>query len=134
MSIDVRAMKRAGDIVIALLLLLLSLPIVAAVLFAIMMDSPGSPLFVHRRVGRQGRPFGVLKFRTMAHAPAVVGSGPMARTPRLAIEWRRTRKLRSDPRVTRVGRLLRKYSFDEVPQLLNVVAGQMSLVGPRPVV
>ena len=132
MSTTSRAIKRAGDLVLALLLLLLLLPIVAVVVFAIMMDSPGPPLFVHRRVGKHGRPFGVLKFRTMAHAQEwdpVAGSATEA-----ANEWKRTRKLRSDPRVTRVGRLLRKYSIDEVPQLLNVVAGQMSLVGPRPVV
>lgn len=127
-----RVVKRAFDLLLATILLLALLPLAAVIVFAIMMDSPGPPLFVHRRVGKHGRPFGVLKFRTMAHAQECdPAAGPDTEA---AIEWRRTRKLRSDPRVTRVGRLLRKYSLDEVPQLLNVVAGQMSLVGPRPVV
>ncbi len=120
--------KRALDIVGALFAIALTLPFWIAAALAIRFDSPGPVFFVQQRAGRNNRPFPCVKFRTMVvDAEARLEelrrrneiSGPVF-------------KVRNDPRLTRVGRVLRKYSIDELPQFLNVLAGQMSLVGPRP--
>jgi exopolysaccharide production protein ExoY len=128
------ALKRTIDIVGGGLALVLGLPILLIACIAVMIESPGSPLFVHRRIGRFGREVNVLKIRTMVpdaerHLELVLTSDPRARA-----DWSRHYKIMSDPRVTRVGAVLRRLSLDELPQLLNVVLGQMSLVGPRPMV
>jgi polysaccharide biosynthesis protein PslA len=110
--------KRTADIVLALLgLALLAVPIIMAILF-IRLTSRGPAIFAQERIGLNGRRFVMLKFRTMRHAAENRGSCPQA--------------IRHDPRVTRIGALLRRTSFDELPQLINVLAGSMSLVGPRP--
>jgi exopolysaccharide production protein ExoY len=132
-SFPLRAAKRTLDIVLSLLALLLALPFLAVTILAIMLESPGVPIYIQRRVGRYGAPFGLIKLRTMVpnaeqRLQACLGSDPALRA-----EWQRSRKLRVDPRVTRIGRVLRRLSLDEIPQLLNVLLGQMSLVGPRPV-
>ncbi len=124
--------KRAVDLVGASLLLLSLAPLLAVV--AILVACEGRPvLFAHRRIGRHGLAFDCLKFRTMVpdaerRLELILRSDPDA-----AAEWRTTRKLRNDPRVTRLGRFLRRTSLDELPQLFNVLRGEMSLVGPRPV-
>ena len=100
------------------LLLVLTLPLMVAIAVAIRLDTPGPALFRQTRRGLNNRPFGILKFRTMVFVP-----GPELTVPQA---WRR------DPRVTRVGRVLRRTSLDELPQLFNVLKGEMSLVGPRP--
>jgi lipopolysaccharide/colanic/teichoic acid biosynthesis glycosyltransferase len=131
------AVKRAIDLVIALVLVALLAPLLLLVALAVRIDSPGAALFHQRRIGRRGREFSMLKFRSME-----AGSAPdlhRSYIAQLAGERRdrRTgelRKLLGDPRVTRLGGFLRRTSIDELPQLLNVVAGQMSLVGPRPAV
>jgi exopolysaccharide production protein ExoY len=126
------AAKRAMDVSIALLLLLLlALPML--VLAALVRSDGGPALFAHRRVGKGGRIFGCLKFRSMvvdaeARLAALLEHDAAARE-----EWASTRKLKNDPRVTRIGRFLRATSLDELPQLINVLKGEMSLVGPRPV-
>ena len=89
--------------------------------------------FAHTRVGRHGRLFRCFKFRTMVPNAAEVLAELLARDPAARAEWARDRKLRNDPRITPIGRLLRKTSLDELPQLFNVLRGEMSLVGPRPV-
>jgi Undecaprenyl-phosphate galactose phosphotransferase WbaP len=91
-------------------------------------------LYRQWRVGRNGRRIGVYKFRTMVRNADAVLREMLEKDPELAAEWERDQKLRCDPRVTRVGAFLRKTSLDELPQLINVVTGDMSLVGPRPVV
>jgi Undecaprenyl-phosphate galactose phosphotransferase WbaP len=127
------ALKRAMDILAAGTLLLLCAPVFALV--ALIIRADGGPVFyAHERVGRGGRRFGCLKFRSMvtdsqARLAALLAADPAARA-----EWEATRKLKEDPRVTRIGRLLRATSLDELPQLINVLRGEMSLVGPRPVV
>ncbi len=125
--------KRVFDAVAALGLLLVLAPLM--VFIALAVKSDGGPVFYrHRRIGLGGRSFGCMKFRTMvtdadARLAALLADDPAARA-----EWAATQKLKSDPRVTRIGRFLRQWSFDELPQLFNVLAGSMSLVGPRPVV
>jgi len=127
------ALKRALDLLGAGALLLLAAP--AFGLLALLIRADGGPVFyAHERVGPAGRRFGCLKFRSMvvdsqARLAALLLADPAARA-----EWEATRKLKVDPRVTRIGRFLRATSLDELPQLLNVLRGEMSLVGPRPVV
>lgn len=94
----------------------------------------GSIVYGHRRIGRDGTVFRCLKFRTMVVNGDQALADHLARNPHLRAEWEATRKLQDDPRVTRVGAVLRKLSLDELPQLFNILRGDMSIVGPRPVV
>ncbi|MCA8958388.1 MAG: sugar transferase, partial [Planctomycetes bacterium] len=96
--------------------------------------SPGPVLFAHRRLGRDGRWFSVWKFRTMVIDADRKLAEYLAEHPELQREWQETHKLKSDPRITRVGRFLRRSSLDELPQIWSVLTGRMSLVGPRPIV
>jgi undecaprenyl-phosphate galactose phosphotransferase len=124
--------KRGFDIAGASVLLLLSAPLF--LVLALLVRSEGAPiLYRHRRIGRHGKPFDCLKFRTMVPDAERRLQALLAADPAAAEEWRTTRKLRNDPRVTRLGRWLRRTSLDELPQLWNVLKGDMSLVGPRPV-
>jgi len=124
--------KRMVDVAGALALVLFLLPLFL-VLMGVIRSQGGPALYAHRRVGRYGREFGCLKFRTMVVDADAVLADLLMRDPAAAAEWQATRKLRRDPRVTRLGRLLRVTSIDELPQLFNVLSGEMSLVGPRPV-
>lgn len=125
--------KRIFDIVVACIALLLFAPLMAIVFIVVKMD--GAPaIFGHKRVGADGKPFTCYKFRSMvtdAHQrlKRLLESNPAARE-----EWERTHKLTNDPRITRIGVFLRKTSLDELPQLFNVLRGDMSIVGPRPIV
>jgi lipopolysaccharide/colanic/teichoic acid biosynthesis glycosyltransferase len=126
------AAKRAIDILGAGAVLLFCLPIFAVLALLVRMD--GGPVFyAHERVGRGGRLFGCLKFRSMVADADRRLAALLERDPAARQEWEATRKLKNDPRVTWVGRMLRATSLDELPQLLNVLRGEMSLVGPRPV-
>ena len=127
-----RGVKGFFDFVLAAALTLIALPLGAAIALAIVLDSRGPVFFRHTRLGRGRRPFRLWKFRTMIVASDGAFQEYLDRNPELAREWRLTHKLRSDPRITRVGRFLRKTSLDELPQLWNVLKGEMSLVGPRP--
>ena len=124
--------KRAFDLVLGSLLLVLVLPLMA-LLMAIVASDGGAPLFAHTRVGRGGRTFQCLKIRTMVLDAEARLQHLLKDDPELAAEWERDQKLTVDPRVTRFGHFLRRTSLDEIPQLINVVRGEMSLVGPRPV-
>ena len=125
------ALKRSFDLVAALMGLLFLSPLL--IVIAILIRADGGPaLFGQRRVGRQGKSFRCFKFRSMvmdaeARLENLLSSDPKART-----EWDIYQKLTIDPRITPIGRLLRKTSLDELPQLINVLTGEMSLVGPRP--
>ena len=123
-----RLIKRSFDLVIAGLLLLLGLPIMGLIALLVRLDSSGPALLRQERVGENGRIFGMHKFRTMR--TAADSSDGLAATPTDGDPV--IHKLRDDPRVTRVGKLLRRWSLDELPQLINVLRGDMSLVGPRP--
>lgn len=125
--------KRALDLVISLTLLILFSPLIAGLALLVKVSSPGPVFYAHWRIGYGNRPFRCLKLRTMRTDGDVVLQEHFKRHPEARQEWEETRKLRDDPRVTPVGHVLRKLSLDELPQLLNVVRGEMSLVGPRPV-
>ncbi|WP_072393072.1 sugar transferase [Hyphomicrobium sp. CS1GBMeth3] len=126
--------KRVADIAIAGVVGIAAMPILLLVGLAIKLSMGGPILYRHRRIGFGGRPFDCLKFRTMVVNGDEVLARYLANNPAAAEEWRRDRKLVHDPRVTRLGALLRKSSLDELPQLLNILRGEMSCVGPRPVV
>ena len=100
----------------------------------IMLDSPGGPFYSQTRIGRGGRRFQAHKFRTMVLNADQVLQRYLDESPELCAEWRATHKLKHDPRVTRVGAILRKLSLDEMPQFWNIIVGDMSLIGPRPIV
>jgi exopolysaccharide production protein ExoY len=127
------AAKRIIDVAIAVAVTVACLPAFAAVYFCLLLDGKDI-LFRHPRVGRNGRIFLCLKFRTMRPDADAVLQRTLAANPAASAEWRSTRKLKNDPRVTPLGRFLRATSLDELPQLFNVIRGDMSLVGPRPIV
>jgi Undecaprenyl-phosphate galactose phosphotransferase WbaP len=113
---------------------IVALPLIIAIAALIKLTSPGPAFFGQRRYGRKGEPFMAWKFRSMAADASQVLEQCLASDPALLEEWRRSHKLRNDPRVTRIGRFLRRTSLDELPQLWNILRGQMSFVGPRPIV
>jgi lipopolysaccharide/colanic/teichoic acid biosynthesis glycosyltransferase len=132
-SVD-QALTAAMNVALAFLALVFLLPVLLAAAVAVYAHDGGPILFAHRRIGLNGRTFYCLKFRSMAidaeaRLAALLASDPVARA-----DWERAHKIKADPRVTPVGAFLRKTSLDELPQLLNVLRGEMSLVGPRPIV
>lgn len=128
-----RILKAAFDHVLAMVLLILLAPLLLALSVMVRLD--GGPAFYrHRRIGAGGRNFDCIKFRTMLLDSDRVLRRVLDDDPAAAEEWAATHKLRDDPRVTRLGQFLRRSSLDELPQLLNVLRGEMSLVGPRPIV
>ena len=123
---------RLNQLIAAVLLLLLGVPMLVIALLVWRTD--GAPvLFAHYRVGRGGKLFRCLKFRSMRRDSQQVLARLLERDPQARAEWQRDHKLRVDPRITPIGRFLRRTSLDELPQLLNVLRGEMSLVGPRPI-
>jgi lipopolysaccharide/colanic/teichoic acid biosynthesis glycosyltransferase len=120
--------KRLLDLIFSNLTLLLFSPFLLFIAFAIKLDSPGPVLYISERLGRNGRVFRCFKFRTMVRDAEGQQERVMHLNERDAVLF----KISNDPRVTRVGRILRKYSLDELPQFLNVLLGEMSVVGPRP--
>lgn len=125
--------KRLLDIVGVLTLALVLSPLLLFVGLALAHDR-GPIIYRHTRTGRHGRTFGCLKFRTMVPNAEQVLTDLLHQDEELRAEWLRDQKLRNDPRITTIGRFLRRTSLDELPQLWNVLKGEMSLVGPRPVV
>lgn len=113
-------LKRALDLGIAIGVMPAALPVIGLAACCVRLESRGNPIFLQTRLGRHGRPFRVFKLRTMVQGAERLGAGLYAQE--------------NDPRFTRLGKLLRKYSVDELPQLFNVVLGDMSIVGPRPMV
>jgi Undecaprenyl-phosphate galactose phosphotransferase WbaP len=128
-----RARKTAFDIIFSAFLVILLAPPMAIIALLVKLDG-GPVLFRHERVGLHGRDFPCLKFRTMATDAEAVLHDLLARDPDARREWYDSQKLTKDPRITRIGRLLRSTSLDELPQLFNVLRLEMSLVGPRPIV
>jgi undecaprenyl-phosphate galactose phosphotransferase len=125
--------KRIFDICVSFIAIIVILPITLPIFLLIMRDG-GAPLFYHNRIGRGGVVFPCLKFRTMVLNSEEVLQEFLANNPKAALEWQETQKLQDDPRITSLGKILRKTSLDELPQLFNVLKGDMSLVGPRPII
>jgi len=133
-SIASAVIKRALDIVLASAGLLVLWPLMIAIAIAIRVGDGGPALFAQVRVGRNGRPFTCLKFRTMVMDAEKALAAHLASDPQARCEWETFQKLERDPRITGLGGFLRKTSLDELPQLFNILFGQMSVVGPRPIV
>lgn len=129
-----RIIKRGLDLTAVAFLSPVLVPLLLAVACAVRFTSPGPIFYAHRRIRQNGAFFSMWKFRTMCVNSAEILDGYLADYPEARAEWGRSHKLRKDPRVTVIGGLLRKYSLDELPQIWNVITGQMSLVGPRPIV
>ena len=125
---------RMLDLCVALLVLLAVLPVFIILCLAIWSHDGGRPIFAHRRVGRGNKLFPCLKLRTMVVDAEQRLQELLRSDPSAAFEWEMHQKLRNDPRITPLGAFLRKTSLDELPQLINVLVGHMSLVGPRPIV
>lgn len=125
-----KIVKRAFDFIVSLLLAIITLPFFIVIAIAIKLDTKGPIFFIHNRVGKRGKRLPLLKFRTM-----VDGAEDMIKdfSPEQKKEWEENYKLEHDPRITKVGSFLRKTSIDELPQLYNILIGQLSFVGPRPV-
>lgn len=126
--------KRSFDILVALGAIILISPIFLMIMALLKFSDGGSVFYGHRRIGYNGTTFRCLKFRTMAENGDAILQQYLKDNPAAYEEWRTARKLQYDPRVTLVGTVLRKLSLDELPQLFNILRGEMSLVGPRPVV
>jgi exopolysaccharide production protein ExoY len=124
---------RTLDVVVATLLLILVLPLMGLCALAVLGTSRGPILFRHPRIGRQGELFSCLKFRTMVQDADTAIEQVLAKSTETRQEWAALHKLKRDPRVTPGGAFLRRYCLDELPQLFNVLAGEMSIVGPRPI-
>lgn len=129
-----RVLKRVLDVGAILLVSPLLLPVFAVVACLVRLTSAGPIFYSHRRIRKNGAFFSMWKFRTMCVNSAEVLDAHLAANPEARAEWNRDHKLREDPRITGVGAVLRRYSLDELPQIWNVLIGDMSLVGPRPIV
>lgn len=125
---------RLLDIAISLAALVFLAPVMVIAALAVFFDDRGPVLFRQKRIGLHGREFYCLKFRSMRTNSAEMLETILRTNPKLRAEWESTQKFKSDPRITSIGHFLRKSSIDELPQLFNVLKGEMSLVGPRPIV
>jgi exopolysaccharide production protein ExoY len=126
--------KRAFDIAVAATAILMLAPLMIGVAVLVRLTSPGAVLYGHTRIGFGGKSFRCWKFRTMVTHGDIVLANHLRDNPDARAEWQATQKLRQDPRVTPLGSVLRKLSVDELPQLFNILSGEMSIVGPRPIV
>jgi undecaprenyl-phosphate galactose phosphotransferase len=129
-----RGLKRMFDLLVASIITVLFLPLILLVALAVRWVNGPDIIFSHARIGRDGREFQCYKFRSMVHDAEARLQELLDRDPAARAEWDRDHKLKDDPRVTVVGRIIRKTSLDELPQLWNVFRGDMSVVGPRPVI
>jgi exopolysaccharide production protein ExoY len=129
-----QASTRTFDVAVSLALLLFLAPLMIVVAALIIITNPGPVIFGHKRLGRDGRTFHCLKFRSMVTDSQERLAQLLASDAGARLEWERDHKLKNDPRITPIGAFLRKSSLDELPQLFNVLRGDMSLVGPRPIV
>ena len=129
-----RVIKRVADIICASIAIILLSPLLALISVFIIISTKNSVVFRHKRIGKNGDFFYCLKFKTMYNNSQEILTELLANNEKARVEWGKDFKLKNDPRVTPIGKLLRKSSLDELPQLLNVLLGDMSLVGPRPIV
>ena len=129
-----RTLKRIGDIIFSLLVLVLGSPLFILIGILVKLSSPGSVFYIQKRLGRNYREFGCIKFRTMYKDADELLPALLEKSPLMRKEFEKDFKLRNDPRITKLGRFLRRSSLDELPQFFNVLKGEMSVVGPRPIV
>lgn len=129
-----RILKKLLDILLFTVGMFVGFPVLLLCAILIKLDSPGPIFFKHERVGRKGKKIMVWKFRTMYCDAEAKLEDCFCEDPDLRLEWEQNHKLKNDPRVTRVGRIIRKTSLDELPQLINILKGEMSFIGPRPIV
>lgn len=129
-----RVLKRSGDIVLSLAVLALGSPLLLLLAVLVKLSSPGPVFYVQRRIGRGYKGFGCIKFRTMRKDADRILKTLLEQSPELKAEFKKDFKLKADPRITPIGGFLRRSSLDELPQFINVLKGQMSVVGPRPIV
>ncbi len=129
-----RTLKRVGDVVFSLLVITLGSPLFILIGLLVKFSSPGSIFYVQKRIGRNYREFGCIKFRTMYKNADELLPNLLEKYPLMRKEFEKDFKLRHDPRITKFGRFLRRSSLDELPQFFNVLKGEMSVVGPRPIV
>ena len=122
--------KRIFDIVFSLIGIILLSPLILGVAAAVKLTSKGTAIYKQQRVGRNGKPFTIIKFRTMVNGADNLNE---QLTPKLLKIYKLNQKLNDDPRITKIGRILRRTSIDELPQLFNILIGNMSMVGPRPI-
>jgi len=127
-------LKRLIDLVVASLILVVAAPLFLLIALAIWFSSPGELFYVQRRLGRGHKPFGCIKFRTMVQGADRQLGSTLKASAQLREDFHHSFKLKNDPRITVVGLALRRTSLDELPQLINILRGDMSLVGPRPIV
>ena len=127
-------MKRLFDIVFSLFAIIITLPITIPIAIIIKLTDGGSIIYGHERVGKDGKKFKMLKFRSMCMNADKKLKEILKNDSKAKEEWEKTFKLKNDPRITPIGKFLRKTSLDELPQFINVLKGEMSVVGPRPVV
>lgn len=126
-----RIVKRVLDLIVAIIGLVVSIIPMALIVLLIKLESPGPAIYVHNRIGKDGKPLPLLKFRSMVmNAENLIETF----TPEEKAEWEANFKLENDPRITKMGKFLRRSSLDELPQLVNIIKGELSVVGPRPVV
>lgn len=126
--------KNLFDILIAIALLILGIPVFLVISILVKFSSRGPIFFYHRRIGKDKKPFYCVKFRTMHPEAEDIMLNLLSENENLKREFEKTQKLKNDPRITAIGKFLRKTSLDELPQLLNVIRMEMSIIGPRPVV
>ncbi len=129
-----RTIKRFGDVIFSVMVLFFGFPVFLLIAFLVKLSSPGPIFYIQERIGRNYSRFGCIKFRTMRVDADDVLSSVLENSPSMKKEFERDFKLRQDPRITFVGKFLRRSSLDELPQFLNVFRGEMSVVGPRPIV
>jgi len=126
--------KRIFDIVFSIFAIIITLPLFIIIALLIKLTDGGNIIYVHERIGKGGKKFKVLKFRSMYMNADKKLEEILKNNPKAKEEWEKTFKLKNDPRITPIGKFLRKTSLDELPQFINVLKGDMSIVGPRPVV
>ena len=126
--------KHFLDFIFAIILFVLFIPIILAIIFTLKLFTTENIFFKHKRIGKNGEEFVLYKFRTMKESRDKILNEYFIKYPEAKLEWENNHKLRNDPRITKVGYFLRDFSLDEIPQILNIIKGDMSFVGPRPIV
>ena len=122
------------DFILGIILFVLLLPIILIIILILKIFTKDSAFFKHKRIGKKGKEFILFKFRTMKENRENILKEHFVKKPQALLEWKSNHKLKDDPRITKIGYFLREFSLDEIPQIYNIIKGDMSFVGPRPIV